>query len=235
MAEQSHRAVQRPTALDRAPEETGPRHGTTRIEARSRVVCARGLPSTADDAVPIADPFRDDGPATRRRGTGAPDRVRSAGRKRFPVRGSATGTTLTQSGEPTARGAKLLIDAMQVEDLTAWGKQQHNARRVLARLVDEHAPEPGRGHVPVMVLRRSRSTRPHRHGLVEEVGTCARRHAQPAAFSGVPRLERSGGRPEDWCGGGGRSGGAGCRGSRARCDRRPRRSAGRCPRAGARQ
>lgn len=31
-----------------------------------------------------------------------------------------------------------MIDAMLVEDLSAWRKQQHTARRVLARLVDEH-------------------------------------------------------------------------------------------------
>ncbi len=39
---------------------------------------------------------------------------------------------------PKLEVAKLLIDAMLVEDLTAWRKQQHTARRVLARLVDEH-------------------------------------------------------------------------------------------------
>jgi len=39
---------------------------------------------------------------------------------------------------PKLEAAKLLIDAMLVEDLTAWRKQQHTARRVLARLVDEH-------------------------------------------------------------------------------------------------
>lgn len=39
---------------------------------------------------------------------------------------------------PKLEAAKPLIDAMLVEDLTAWRKQQHTARRVLARLVDEH-------------------------------------------------------------------------------------------------
>lgn len=39
---------------------------------------------------------------------------------------------------PKLEPAKPLIDAMLVEDLTAWRKQQHTARRVLARLVDEH-------------------------------------------------------------------------------------------------
>ncbi len=39
---------------------------------------------------------------------------------------------------PKREAAKPLIDAMLVEDLTAWRKQQHTARRVLARLVDEH-------------------------------------------------------------------------------------------------
>jgi len=40
---------------------------------------------------------------------------------------------------PKLEAAKPLIDAMLVADLTAWRKQQHTARRVLARLVDEHA------------------------------------------------------------------------------------------------
>jgi len=39
---------------------------------------------------------------------------------------------------PKLEAAKSLIDAMLVEDLTAWPKQQHTARRVLARLVDEY-------------------------------------------------------------------------------------------------
>ena len=39
---------------------------------------------------------------------------------------------------PKLAAAKPLIDAMLVEDLSAWRKQQHTARRVLARLVDEH-------------------------------------------------------------------------------------------------
>jgi len=39
---------------------------------------------------------------------------------------------------PKLEAAKSLIDAMLVEDLTAWRKQQHTARRVLARLVDEY-------------------------------------------------------------------------------------------------
>ncbi len=40
---------------------------------------------------------------------------------------------------PKLDPAKPLIDAMLREDLTAHRKQQHTARRVLARLVDEHA------------------------------------------------------------------------------------------------
>jgi len=39
---------------------------------------------------------------------------------------------------PKLEAAKPLIDAMLEQDLTAWRKQQHTARRVLARLVDEH-------------------------------------------------------------------------------------------------
>jgi len=39
---------------------------------------------------------------------------------------------------PKLDPAKPLIDAMLREDLTAWRKQRHTARRVLARLVDEH-------------------------------------------------------------------------------------------------
>lgn len=39
---------------------------------------------------------------------------------------------------PKFEAAKPLIEAMLVEDLTAWRKQQNTARRVLARLVDEH-------------------------------------------------------------------------------------------------
>jgi len=39
---------------------------------------------------------------------------------------------------PKLDPAKPLIDAMLREDLTAHRKQQHTARRVLARLVDEH-------------------------------------------------------------------------------------------------
>jgi len=40
---------------------------------------------------------------------------------------------------PKLDPAKALIDAMLTEDLTAPRKQRHTARRVLARLVDEHA------------------------------------------------------------------------------------------------
>ena len=40
---------------------------------------------------------------------------------------------------PKLDPAKPLIDAMLTEDLTAPRKQRHTARRVLARLVDEHA------------------------------------------------------------------------------------------------
>ena len=40
---------------------------------------------------------------------------------------------------PKLDPAKPLIDAMLREDLTAHRKQQHTARRILARLVDEHA------------------------------------------------------------------------------------------------
>ncbi len=40
---------------------------------------------------------------------------------------------------PKLDPAKPLIDAMLREDLTAHRKQQHTARRVLARLVDEYA------------------------------------------------------------------------------------------------
>jgi transposase len=40
---------------------------------------------------------------------------------------------------PKLDPVKPLIDAMLREDLTAHRKQQHTARRVLARLVDEHA------------------------------------------------------------------------------------------------
>ncbi len=39
---------------------------------------------------------------------------------------------------PKLDPAKALIDAMLTEDLTAPRKQRHTARRVLARLVDEH-------------------------------------------------------------------------------------------------
>lgn len=39
---------------------------------------------------------------------------------------------------PKLEAAKPLIDAMLRADLTAWRKQRHTARRVLARLVDEH-------------------------------------------------------------------------------------------------
>ena len=39
---------------------------------------------------------------------------------------------------PKLEVAKPLIDAMLREDLGVWHKQQHTARRVLARLVDEH-------------------------------------------------------------------------------------------------
>ena len=42
---------------------------------------------------------------------------------------------------PKLDPAKPLIDAMPREDLTSHCKQQHTARRVLARLVDEHAVE----------------------------------------------------------------------------------------------
>ena len=38
----------------------------------------------------------------------------------------------------SARSLKALIDAMLVVDLDAPRKQRHTARRVLARLVDEH-------------------------------------------------------------------------------------------------
>ncbi len=40
---------------------------------------------------------------------------------------------------PKLDPAKPLIDAMLREDLTAHRKQQHTARRILARLRDEHA------------------------------------------------------------------------------------------------
>lgn len=40
---------------------------------------------------------------------------------------------------PRLDPAKALIDAMLVEDLTAPRKQRHTARRIRARLVDEHA------------------------------------------------------------------------------------------------
>ena len=40
---------------------------------------------------------------------------------------------------PRLDPAKALIDAMLVEDLTAPRKQRHTARRIHARLVDEHA------------------------------------------------------------------------------------------------
>lgn len=45
------------------------------------------------------------------------------------------------SPAPKLEPIKPLIDAMLREDLTAPRKQQHTARRVLARLVDEHACE----------------------------------------------------------------------------------------------
>jgi len=47
--------------------------------------------------------------------------------RRIPVRAA-----------PKLDPAKALIDAMLTEDLTAPRKQRHTARRVLARLVDEH-------------------------------------------------------------------------------------------------
>jgi hypothetical protein len=42
------------------------------------------------------------------------------------------------AGRAAADPAKGLIDAMLTEDVDAPRKQRHTARRVLARLVDEH-------------------------------------------------------------------------------------------------
>ncbi len=49
-----------------------------------------------------------------------------------------SGTVVPVRVAPKLEAAEPLIDAMLVEDLTAWRKQQHTARRVLARFVDEH-------------------------------------------------------------------------------------------------
>lgn len=49
-----------------------------------------------------------------------------------------------ESPAPKLDPVKPLIDAMLREDLTAPRKQQHTARRVLARLVDERTTDPWR-------------------------------------------------------------------------------------------
>ena len=68
-----------------------------------------------------------------RTGMGAPAHGPAGVDERGPARPEDPGAVA-----PKLDPAKGLIDAMLTEDLSAPRKQRHTARRVLARLVDEH-------------------------------------------------------------------------------------------------
>src|SRR5690242_7484089 len=81
---------------------------------------------------------------------------RAGGQTQRPPEDGAAGSGISHpSAKQTRQGVawrlepfKAAIDAMLAEDTTAPRKQRHTARRILARLIEEHGAEDNRGPTP---------------------------------------------------------------------------------------